>query len=43
MITARADADAAKVRSILKTELVPVNAGHARPDVTESRRAQTGA
>jgi hypothetical protein len=41
-IKARADADAAKVRSILKTELVPVD-GDGEPDIEDDRQARRAA
>jgi hypothetical protein len=42
-IQTRADADAAKVRSILAAELVPVKSGGDKPDVDDDRQVQRAA
>jgi hypothetical protein len=42
-ISTRADADAAKVRSILDTELVPVHAGDPKPGFVDRRLVRQGA
>jgi putative peptide zinc metalloprotease protein len=42
-IEARVDADAAKVRAILDTELVAVDGSGAKPDVEEHRQLDSGA